>query len=322
MRGIVLGALLALFAVNAAARAEAAAQWVTLGTGGGPVVQVERARPANALVVNGATYLFDVGDGVQRQLAAAKLPLRSVKAVFVSHHHVDHNGDLGVLLVTRWLLDRGPVLPVFGPPGTAAMVAGLAAANVPVEDAPVTVGGGAMPSIASTVRARDLAPVLAAPTLVFEDENIRVTAISVDHFHVPADTPEARMPRSYAYRVEAGGRSLVYTGDTGPSIHLVRLAMGADLLVTEVIDLAATRAMLLKVGTPPGHVEPLMAHMEQDHLTPEWVGRIAAEAGVRQVVLTHFVPGLDGETAAGGYVEGIAPAFKGPVKLARDLDRF
>src|SRR5690606_29443332 len=62
---------------------------ITLGTGGGPVIQTRRSRPANAVVVNGAVYLFDVGAGTLAQLAKADLAPGKVKAVFLSHHHVD-----------------------------------------------------------------------------------------------------------------------------------------------------------------------------------------------------------------------------------------
>jgi ribonuclease BN (tRNA processing enzyme) len=106
---LVLSVLLAsLLVVSTAQGAEPVlkgAQFITLGTGGGPVIRVKRSEPANAVVVNGSVYLFDVGDGVQRQLAAAGLPLTSVKAVFISHHHMDHNAGLGPLVMSRWLFD-------------------------------------------------------------------------------------------------------------------------------------------------------------------------------------------------------------------------
>ena len=66
-----------------------------------------------------------------------------------------------------------------------------------------------------------------------------------------------------------------------------------------------------------------MAHMQQDHLTPAQVGLLAAQAKVKRVVLTHVVPGMDGEAGTtAGYVAGIAERHQGPVTGARDLDRF
>ncbi len=83
---------------------DAPATFVTLGTGGGPLIRTERSEPANAVLVGGAAYLFDLGDGVQRQLLRAAIPLTKVRAIFISHHHNDHNADLGPVLINRWLL--------------------------------------------------------------------------------------------------------------------------------------------------------------------------------------------------------------------------
>jgi ribonuclease BN (tRNA processing enzyme) len=318
-RGEEMKALFALLAVclamPALAQPAPTVRFVTLGTGGGPVVRVERAEPANAIVSGDAVYLFDTGDGVQRQLAAARLQLRNVRAVFLTHHHVDHVGGLGPLLTTRWVLGGGPPLPVYGPPGTAEMLQALAAAARPVGAAPLTAGPPPSP-FAASVAAHDLAARLDVPTLIYADANVRILAISVDHFHLPGAAPS-----SYAYRIEAGGRSYVYTGDTGPSPGLERLAAGADVLVSEVIDLAAVeRSLRTMPGVPPAMVPALMAHMREDHLTPEAIGTLAARARVGRVVLTHLVPGLDGERDLTGYTSGIAPAFAGPVSVARDLE--
>lgn len=182
--------------------------FVTLGTGGGPIIRARRAQPANAVVVNGAAYLFDVGDGVQQQMVKAGIAPEAVNAVFVSHHHIDHNADLGPLIIGRWLLYASSALPVIGPPGTTALVNGLAAAHRPVELAPITIGGPPKPGIATSIAPRDLPPALDAPTLVFEDANIRVLAVTVDHFHLPAGSEGARFTRSYAFRIEAGGRAM------------------------------------------------------------------------------------------------------------------
>jgi ribonuclease BN (tRNA processing enzyme) len=295
-------------------------QFITLGTGGGPIVRLKRSEPANAVVINGSTYLFDVGDGVQRQLVAAGLPLSSVKAVFISHHHMDHNAGLGPLMMSRWLFDPSPAMPVIGPPGTRAMTAGIAAANIATANAPVSLGRSP-PPVEASVRPVDLPPVLDAPTEIYRDENIRVLAISVDHFHLPSNMALDPVPRSYAFRIETAGRIFVYSGDTGPSENLERLATKADVLITEVVNLGAAAASLGKT-LPPAALAPLMTHMGEDHLTPEEIGKLAVRAGVGEVVLTHLSPGLDDEKDLDGYTRGIAPNFKGKMVVATDLDRF
>lgn len=318
--GVLLAGSLAASAAQGAEPAAEGARFVTLGTGGGPVIRVRRSEPANAVVAGGSVYLFDVGDGVQRQLAAAGLPLAEVKAVFISHHHMDHNAGLGPLLMSRWLFDPLPAIPVIGPPGSRAMIAGIAAANLATVNAPVSLGPSP-PPVEATVRPSDLPPVLDTPTEIYRDANVRVLAISVAHFHLPPGMTLDPAPRSYAFRIEAGGRSFVYTGDTGPSERLERLARGADVLVSEVIDLDAAAASARRT-LPPEAVAALLAHMRLDHLTPEDVGQLAARTGVGEVVLTHLSPGLDSETDLSGYTRGIAATFKGKVLVAADLDRF
>jgi ribonuclease BN (tRNA processing enzyme) len=314
-----------LLAVPAAATepAPGQAQFVTLGTGGGPLTRIRRSEPANALIVNGTIYLFDVGDGVQRQLAAAGLSIHAVRAVFVSHHHIDHNGGLAPLLVTRWLLNERTPLPVIGPPGMTAMVDGIAAAYRATELAPITIGGPPMPTIRATLAPQELAAALDAPTLVYQDANIRVLAITNDHYHFPPGSALAVAARSYAFRIETAGRTIVYTGDSGPSAHLQTLAAGSDLLISEVIDMQAMAAVLARASDiPPAARAPMMAHMAQDHLTPDNVARLAAAAGVKRVVLTHLSPGMDDEVSIDGYTAGMAAIYSGPVLVANDLDRF
>jgi ribonuclease BN (tRNA processing enzyme) len=297
--------------------------FVTLGTDGGPVVRRERSQPANAVIVNGSVYLFDIGAGTQRQLALAGIDPGAVRAVFLSHHHLDHVGGLGPFLVNRWLLYSDSALPVIGPPGTRAMVGGIVAAAQPIVMAPVTIGGPPKPALAASIDARELDAAMDRPVLVYQDANIRVLAVANDHYHFAPGSAEARFSRSYAFRIETKSKTWVFTGDTGPSARLVDLARGADVLVSEVIDIPGVEhAMRANTHIPVVALPGLLAHMRQDHLTPAQVGAIAKQANVGMVVLTHLVPGDDGETDLSVYSAGVSAAFGGRVVVARDLDRF
>ncbi|ATE63632.1 MBL fold metallo-hydrolase [Rhizorhabdus dicambivorans] len=324
--------LLALFLLGLASgsgapsevpKAPTAPRLILLGTAGGPIARLERSQPANAIVVDGRIYLIDAGDGLLRQMAAKRLDLGKVQALFLTHHHIDHIADLPVLMIDRWLLSAAPPLPVHGPPGAARLVSGTLGAFRPVELAPVTIGGPRKPPLRRAARGHDLPARLDEPRLVYQDGSVRVLAIGVDHYHYPPGSPEARFSRSYAYRVEAGGKAYVFSGDTGPSERLERLAQGADYLVCEVIDLARVeRALRAFPGFAPEQIQPLLRHMVEDHLTGDQIGRIAARAGVRKVILSHLSPGGDGETDLGDYARGIADHFGGEVVIGRDLDEF
>src|SRR3546814_6586965 len=112
-------------------------------------------------------------------------------------------------------------------------------------------------------------------TLIYQDALVRVIAVTIDHYHYPRGSREARFSRSYAYRIEAGGKVYVFSGDTGPSEHLKALAKGADYLICEVIDLARVERLVRAFpGFTPDQLPSLMQHLVADHLTGEQISEI------------------------------------------------
>ncbi|MCZ8322815.1 MAG: MBL fold metallo-hydrolase [Novosphingobium sp.] len=305
-----------------------ATQVITLGTGGGPSYRDKRAMSSNAVVVGKDVYLVDTGDGLMHRYASAGLDVGQVKAVFITHHHFDHNADLGALLTFRWLANdligaQSPPLPVIGPPMTVGFVQHLAAAFRPTELAPVTIGGTEPGPIALTVNAMDLPGDLLEPKVIYRDDKVTVTAVLNNHYHYQAGSLSDRNARSYAFRFDTADRSIVFTGDTGPSPRVEALARGADILVAEVIDLPSIeRQWRSRDGSDGAQVDALIAHLRQDHLTPEDVGKMASSAKVGMVVLNHLVPGYDDETDPEIYARGVRRYFTGRVVVANDLDRF
>lgn len=297
-------------------------RWITLGTSGGPQVQAARAQIANALIVGDALYLFDLGNDVQRQLARAGVPERNLKAAFLSHHHLDHNADLGPVMMTHWLFGNGR-LPIFGPAGTQTLVAGIAAANAPTALASFPTIGPPKPVVADTVSAHDL-PATSVATEIFRDERIAVSAIAVDHFQMPPSVPLAVLPQALAFRVEVGGRSFVYSGDTGPSLTLGKLAQDADYLFVEVVDLDGIAERLARTmpDAPATVRDSVVKGMRVNHLTADEIGGLAQAARVKCVVLTHFVPIPEQLANPRALVTSVRRHFGGRVVMARDLDSF
>ena len=72
--------------------------------------------------------------------------------------------------------------------------------------------------------------------VAFQDDNVKVTSVENTHFHFPPGSPGYGKYKSYAYRFDTPGRSVVFTGDTGPSEAIAELANGADLLVSEATN--------------------------------------------------------------------------------------
>lgn len=295
-----------------------ALRWTTLGTAGGPVPTPERSEPANLLTAGGRHILVDAGDGTVVQLARAGVDLGAIDAVFISHAHWDHVGGLSAVVGLRWMNQYPGVLTVYGPAGTRSIVEGILASL----RTPASIGfglGTPPPRPADGVRVVELAD---GETRAL-GQGLSVTAAANSHFdHDGHPDPDAV---SLSLRFALGKRSVTYTGDTGPTPALASLARGADLLVSEIIDLDRLLAEIRarRKDAPPAMLAAMARHLSTHHLVPEALGEAAAEAGIGRIVLTHFAipPGpLAGSEPT--LRAGIGTHYAGPVALARDLDTF
>lgn len=306
-------------AANAAPAKKLSTRVVLLGTAAGPIPRKDRSQPANLLIVGGRPYLIDAGNGVSRQLAHVGLAPSDVRTVFITHHHTDHNADMVALMSFAWIEDAkrndktaGPIR-FYGPPATADMV--KAGYNYMSVAERIFRAGVPMPPATGRFEGHDIQ----GEGEVFRDDRIVVSAIENSHYHGSAPGPD----KSYSYRFDAPDRSVVFCGDSGPSEALTRLAHKADVLVCEVNDLdASMQALTATTRMPPQVLAGVRAHMAKKHMTAEELGRLAQKAGVKSVVLTHISPGLDGETDASRYTDGVRQHYQGPVIAGRDLMEF
>jgi ribonuclease BN (tRNA processing enzyme) len=314
---------LALLTVTALDAADAPAarpsnQFITLGTHGGPVSDRDRSEPANALVVDRAVYLVDAGDGAVQQLARAGLSLAAVRAVFISHIHIDHTGGLFAVLGLRHQMGATGTIKVYGPPGIKAMVDGLLAAIVPEAESGYGVPGEDYVPPQDTVEVVEL-----QDGAKLELDGFSVKAVRNTHYSFPKGSDMDRRFGSLSFRFDLPDRSIVYTGDTGPSEAVTELARGADLLVSELIDPKFVDTFVVR-GTPAQQkrAREMRAHLTDHHITPDQVGQMAAKARVHRVVITHLVAGRNPDVDTAPYVAGVRKWFDGPVEIATDLNRY
>src|SRR4051812_43411998 len=119
-RWFVTASLAALYSRSAPLAAQQAGEHRTrlilLGTGGGPRPRKASSAPAQVILINGAAYVVDCGDGVARQLAMANVSLSSLRSIFITHHHSDHNADYGNLILLAWTAGLSAHVDTWGPP--------------------------------------------------------------------------------------------------------------------------------------------------------------------------------------------------------------
>ena len=271
---------------------------VLLGTGGGPTPKVARSAPAFAVVVDGVTYIVDCGNGVARQMAKAALPFRSLRAVFITHHHSDHNADYGNLFLLLWAAGLNAPVDAYGPPPLARMTEQFLELNA--YDIATRIADEGRPLLAPLMRAHDIA----SAGEVYRDERVRVTCALVKH---PPVVP------AFAFRFDTPDRSIVFSGDTAPCDSLVELAQGADVLVHEVLYEPALDAICARLD----NATRLRQHLLDSHTTEKQVGVVARAAGVKCLVLSHFVPA--DSVADEQWREAAARDFDGKIVLGHDL---
>jgi ribonuclease BN (tRNA processing enzyme) len=272
---------------------------ILLGTAGGPTPKARSAAPAQAIVVGDRIYLVDCGDGVARQLALAKLPVRDLRTVFITHQHSDHNAGYGPLFLLGWTANMTQPVDVYGPPPLVDMTHRLLEAYR--YDIELRMADEGRPALAPLIRPHEITE----GGEVFKDDRVRVTAALNEH---------PPIQYSFAYRFDTADRSIVISGDTRYSEKVVKLAQGADVLVHEVVSRSFWE------GRNASESPAVIRHILASHTDAPDVGRVATAAGVRTVVLTHFVPTeLPGAPTEDEWIAGVRQQFKGKVIAGRDL---
>jgi ribonuclease BN (tRNA processing enzyme) len=273
---------------------------ILLGTAGGPTPKKSRAAPSQAIIAGNDVYVVDCGNGVARQLVLAGVPLRSLRHIFITHHHSDHNADYGTLLLLAWSAGLRSRVDTWGPPPLERITRlffEMSEVDLRVREADE--GKPPLPPLVHPHEVGDGGPVM-------EDENVRVRCATVNHPLVDL---------ALAYRFDTTDRSIVISGDTTRSQKLIALAHGADVLVHEALYAPAVDAI---AGSGPD-ASALKKHILGSHTDLEEVGRIAEEAGVKTLVLSHLVPGESPPVADEVWLSGARKYFRGKVILARDL---
>jgi len=251
-----------------------------------PIPSPRRAEACTAVFAGGRMWIVDTGPGSWRTLALRRVRGEAIGAVFYTHLHSDHIGELGEFNLQTWAAGRPGPLRVYGPDGVADLVHGFAEAYAADTRFRIAHHGAALlpPDRAAMVPM----PVVldgADAMRVLDEDGVVVTAFAVAHDPVKP---------AFGYRFDYSGRSVVVSGDTRPCPNLVTQARGADVLVHEAQENAVVHIMEAAAREAgESRIAKILADIPSYHTSPADAAREAVAAGVRLLVLTHFTPPPD-----------------------------
>ncbi|MBO4222928.1 MBL fold metallo-hydrolase [Bradyrhizobium neotropicale] len=297
---LALGGAAALAAPAALAQAaKPRTRVVFLGTKGGPRVGIGASNPANLVVVNDTPFVIDCGMGVSRQLVNAGVPIPSIEYILITHHHSDHNLEYGNLFYNAWAAGLSTPIHSFGPKGIEAMTKAFWELNK--FDVETRIEDEGRPDPRKLLIAKDI-----DDGVVLKTSEVTVTALR---------TPHPPIVDNFAYKLETPDGTIVFSSDTAYNPKLAEFAKDADVLVHECMYLPAVDRLVAK--TKNGAT--LKKHLLESHTTTEDVGRVAAAAGVKVLVMSHFVPGDDPLVTDENWTEDVKKNFSGRIVVAKDL---
>lgn len=273
---------------------------VLLGNKGGPAIRSYAPSPsANLLVWKGVPYVIDAGYGVTFKLVEAGLPLPALRTIFVTHNHSDHNLEAGLLPYNSWAVGLRTPVDIYGPKGIEDVIAGSMAANR--FDIETRIVDESRPDLRKLVTAHPY-----GEGEVMRDAQVVVSALRNKH---------PPIAESFALKFAFPGKTIVFSGDTTYFPPLADFARGADILVHEV----AFEPALAALAQRNPNAATILDHLKASHTMTDDVGRIAAAAGVKTLVLNHFVPADDRSLTEHVWRDAVAKTFSGSIIVGRDL---
>ncbi|MHA2392162.1 MAG: MBL fold metallo-hydrolase [Promethearchaeota archaeon] len=283
---------------------------------GGPINTAERVASSIAIIAGGEFILIDIGPGTYRNADLLRLPVAQLSAIFLTHFHSDHIGDLGETNMLSWANGRSKPLEVYGPKGVNKVVKGFAKAyEFDTVYRIVHHGQEILPPeagtlISKTIKLKDNDE----RELCFNRNNLKIYAFKVDHSPVyPA----------FGYRVEYKGKSAVITGDTVKTENLVKHCHNADILFSDAIsyELLNNIAKIANTGNQPRFAK-IVTDIQDYHMDPISAAKLAKEANVKKLVFVHITPPLINENLEKIFLKGTNDYYDGEVILGEDRLHF
>lgn len=282
---------------------------VTVLGSGGPIANAKRASAGYLVSINKRPrILVDAGGGIFERIGRSGLDLSALEQILLTHMHIDHTSDLAAVIMHLYMCERKKAIAIAGPsgrPGNDAAPENASAQPGVIEFVRLLFGTDGAWRYMNTFDGfgTDVHEAASAPSdpvsqtipidQALEDLGVSIYAVAVPHGMMP----------SVAFRIECDEESVVFSGDvSGSTAALIALTKNCSMLVHDFA--------LPERDVPHGKL----------HAKPSAVGQTAQQSGVKILLLSHFMPTIEGEL--GEAVEIVRHEYSGRIELANDLETY
>jgi ribonuclease Z len=278
---------------------------------GSPLPNRDRAGACTLIIAGKHIFVVDAGEGGARNIALMSVPTARIERLFLTHFHSDHIDGLGPMMLLRWAgSGNTSPLPVHGPEGVDAVVAGFNAAYTADNGYRTAHHGEAIVPPAAAGAVAVPFTLTGDSAVIYTADGVKITAFRVNHAPV---TP------AVGYRFDYQGRSVVISGDTASTAILVSAAKGADLLIHEalqpkLVGLISEALDAKQIKTAAQITRDILDY----HTSPEDAAKAAQRAGVGELVLSHIVPAIPSRFFYPAFLGDAQRHFNGPITIGED----
>jgi len=283
---------------------------------GGPLNNKIRVSSSIAVIGDGEFILFDVGPGTFRNADIMKLPISNLRAIFLTHFHSDHIGDLGEANMLSWVNGRKKPLEVYGPAGVEKVVNGFMMAYELDTEYRIAHHGNEIlqPELGKLVSRPILMENSNDRKLCFDEKKLKIYAFEVDHSPVKP---------AFGYRIEYKGNIVVITGDTIKNENLVKHSQNSDILFCEAISYEMLNNLVMGAHKLKlTRYAKILTDIQNYHMDPKTAAKLAKETKTKKLVIIHITPPLTNDFAEKMYIKGVEEYFDGEVILGSDCMKF